>query len=85
MISIFHSLFHHSTVILISQPPPLPISSLLLESSQLINDFALALPERERAAFMTVTEAMRTVTEHYANGIPGTCSCVCAMCNAHVF
>ncbi len=58
-----------------SQQPPLPSPPLTpLYSpppSQLINDFALALPERDRAAFMTNTEAARTVTEHYANGIPG--------------
>ena len=44
-------------------PPSLP--------PQLINDAALALPERDRAGFLATTEAVRTVTEHYANGIPG--------------
>ena len=42
-----------------------------IEILQLINDFALGLPERDRAGFMTTTASVRTISEHYANGIPG--------------
>ncbi|KAM3567118.1 hypothetical protein VYU27_010731, partial [Nannochloropsis oceanica] len=37
----------------------------------LMNEHALSLPERDRVAFLANTAAVRTITEHYVNGIPG--------------
>jgi len=38
---------------------------------QALNDFALSLPDRDRTAFLSTTASVRTVLEHYVNGIAG--------------